>query len=164
MMMKKNREGSKVMKNKIYAAYGSNMNIEQMMNRCPGAKVIGVGEVANYKLTFRGIGTGVANIERSKEGTVPIVLWEVTARCEKALDIYEGYPRLYVKSDIEVATNEGLVQAMAYVMCRKYEGMPAKPSHHYLDIISEGYADNKIALIALDEAVAENLQELSFLN
>ena len=149
-----------VMKNKIYAAYGSNMNLEQMLHRCPGAKVIGVGEVANYKLSFRGRGTGVANIERSKEGTVPIVLWEITLMCEKTLDIYEGYPRLYVKRDIEVVTENEVITAMAYVMCKKYERLPAKPGLYYLDIIRQGYVDNRIPLATLDEAVAENIRGL----
>ena len=150
-----------VMKNKIFAAYGSNMNLEQMLHRCPGAKVTGTGEVENYKLTFRGRGNGVANIERGQGSTVPIVLWEITARCQKALDIYEGYPRLYVKRDIEVVTQKGVVIAMAYVMRKEYERLPAKPSQYYLDIISEGYADNEIPLGTLKEAVAENLRELS---
>ena len=148
-----------VMKNKIYAAYGSNMNLEQMLHRCPGAKVIGVGQVENYKLTFRGRGNGVANIERGQGSTVPIVLWEITARCEKALDIYEGYPRLYVKRDIEVVTETGIIIAMAYVMLKKYEKLPAEPSQYYLDIISDGYVDNEIPLGTLLEAVANNPKE-----
>ena len=43
------------MKEKIYCAYGSNMNLEQMSHRCPNAKVIGKGKLENYKLTFRGV-------------------------------------------------------------------------------------------------------------
>lgn len=160
-MMKRNRKGFRIMKNKIYAAYGSNINLEQMLHRCPGAKVIGTGEVVNYKFTFRGKGNGVANIEKSKKGTVPIVIWEITARCENALDIYEGYPRLYVKRDIEVVTENGVVEAMAYVMRKQYERLPAKPSQYYLDIISEGYVDNGIPLRTLNEAVVENLRETS---
>ena len=50
--------------NIIYAAYGSNMNLRQMARRCHSAKVIGVGVLENYKLTFRGIQRGVANIEK----------------------------------------------------------------------------------------------------
>ena len=40
------------MKRKIYGAYGSNMNLEQMAHRCPKAKVIGSGILQDYKLTF----------------------------------------------------------------------------------------------------------------
>ena len=78
---------------KKYIAYGSNMNIEQMSRRCPNAKPIGKTVLKNYKLVFK----GVADIEKSESEEVPIVVWEITKECEKALDIYEGYPRLYRK-------------------------------------------------------------------
>lgn len=149
------------MKNKIYAAYGSNMNLEQMKRRCPNAKVIGTGKSKNYKLTFRGINKGVANIEETLDREVPIVLWEITKECEKALDIYEGYPRLYIKKNIEVVTEAEVVDAMAYVMTKDYEKLPAEPARYYLDIIWQGYLDNKIPLRVLREAVAENLSEVS---
>ncbi|UZQ49917.1 gamma-glutamylcyclotransferase family protein [Clostridium kluyveri] len=150
------------MKNKIYAAYGSNMNLKQMKRRCPKAKVIGTGEVRNYKLTFRGTSSGVANIEESSGGAVPIVLWEITKECEKALDIYEGYPKMYVKKDIEVVTKEGTVTAMAYVMAKEYEKLPAEPVRYYVDVIRQGYTDNKIPADVLMEAVDENIKELKY--
>lgn len=146
---------------KIYGAYGSNMNIQQMSHRCPNAKVIGTGKVRNYRLTFRGINNGVANIGIRQGRLVPIVLWEITAECEKALDLYEGYPRLYVKRNIDVVTEEGTVTAMVYVMAKEYEEMPAQPTRCYLDVIWQGYLDNKISLRALKEAVTENLREIS---
>ncbi len=146
---------------KIYGAYGSNMNIEQMRRRCPNAMGIGTGKLINYRLTFRGINTGVANIEKMQGRTVPIVLWEITPECEKALDIYEGYPRLYVKKEVEVETKDGNIQAMVYVMTEQYEDLPAQPSKYYLDVIWTGHRDNKILLRTLREAIAENIQEIS---
>ncbi len=48
---------------KLYIAYGSNLNVDQMSTRCPGARVAGVAGLPNYRLTFRGNGrAGVANI------------------------------------------------------------------------------------------------------
>ncbi len=146
---------------KIYGAYGSNMNFEQMRRRCPNARVIGTGELLNYRLTFRGINTGVANIEKMQGITVPIVLWEITPECEKALDIYEGYPKLYVKKEVEVETEGGNIQAMVYVMAEQYENHPAQPSKYYLNVIWKGYRDNKILLRTLREAVAENNREVT---
>lgn len=78
------------MNKKLYAAYGSNMNLEQMSYRCPAAKVVGTGVVRDYRLTFRGSSRGVANIEHCKDRDVPVVLWEITKACEEALDVYEG--------------------------------------------------------------------------
>ena len=146
---------------KIYGAYGSNMNIGQMRRRCPNATVIGIGELLNYRLTFRGINTGVANIEKMQGRTVPIVLWEITPECEKALDVYEGYPRLYTKKELEVETKEGSIQAMVYVMTEQYEELPSQPSKYYLDVIWKGYRDNKILLRTLREAIAENNREVT---
>ena len=40
-------------KKKIYAAYGSNMNIFQMKNRCPAAEKICTGIPKDYQLEFR---------------------------------------------------------------------------------------------------------------
>ena len=37
-----------------YIAYGSNLNREQMALRCPDAKVVGIGEIKDYELLFRG--------------------------------------------------------------------------------------------------------------
>ncbi|MEG2198102.1 MAG: gamma-glutamylcyclotransferase family protein [Cellulosilyticaceae bacterium] len=149
------------MKTKIYAAYGSNMNLKQMGMRCPAAVVIGTGEVKDYRLTFRGLTKGVANIERSQEGSVPIVLWEITPECEVALDRYEGYPSLYTKKTIEVdLKDESRIEAMAYVMARRYQDYPAEPSKTYLDTIIRGYKDNKLRLTKLNEAVAKNIEEI----
>jgi len=33
------------MKNKLYIAYGSNLNLTQMAKRCPTAKVLGASEI-----------------------------------------------------------------------------------------------------------------------
>lgn len=145
---------------KIYGAYGSNMNIEQMKRRCPNAKVIGKGQAKDYTLTFRGINNGVANIEESPSDTAPIVLWEITDKCERALDIYEGYPKLYVKKNIDVFTEKGIVTAMVYVMAKEYENLPAKPSKYYFDAIWRGYQDNNIPTRTLTEAVARNNTEI----
>lgn len=141
------------METKIYAAYGSNMNLEQMKRRCPKAKVIGKGELMGYKITFRGKEAGVANVEQSSQERVPIVLWAITQECERALDRYEGYPRLYKKELVTIATADGEQTAMVYVMAKEYEKMPAMPSDYYFEIIRQGYQDNGINTAPLTEAL-----------
>ena len=34
---------------KVYVAYGSNLNMEQMRDRCPTAEFIGTGAIENYE-------------------------------------------------------------------------------------------------------------------
>lgn len=152
------------MDRKIYAAYGSNMNIQQMKHRCPKAKVIGKGHLKNYRLTFRGLKCGVANIEKKLGYNVPIVLWEITKQCEKALDRYEGYPDLYIKEEVNVIMEDGTeVTAMVYVMTQIYGKLPAKPLERYINVIWEGYKDNGIPLKALRTAISESHKEVDCL-
>ncbi|MBU3810674.1 MAG: gamma-glutamylcyclotransferase [Candidatus Niameybacter stercoravium] len=148
------------MNKKIYAAYGSNMNLEQMSNRCPAAKVIGTGLVEGFRLTFRGSSRGVANIEHCPDRSVPVVLWEITESCEEVLDMYEGYPNLYKKQTIEVQVDGKIQEAMVYVMAKRYRAMPAIPTSYYLEIIAEGYNDNGLDLEILKMAHLECLKEL----
>lgn len=146
---------------KVYGAFGSNINVPQMAKRCPGASIIGKGKLKDYKLTFRGTNIGVANVEPKKGRTVPILLWGITNECEKALDIYEGYPRLYVKKEVDVVMDDEVIKAMIYVMTPRYETSPAQPSRGYLDTIWQGYIQNKMPIVFLRRAVSENMDELS---
>lgn len=119
----------------LYVAYGSNLNLAQMSHRCPTAKVKGKGVLKGYQLTFR----GVATIEPVKDAETPVGVWEITPRDEKALDYYEGYPRMYRKETVEVELVDGTkVQAMVYIM---NDGRPSLPSNYYYDVIREGYND-----------------------
>lgn len=134
---------------KKYIAYGSNMNIEQMSRRCPNAKPIGKTVLKNYKLVFK----GVADIEKSESEEVPIVVWEITKECEKALDIYEGYPRLYRKEYVQIEINGKTELAMVYVM--NY-AKGARPSEYYYNVIKQGYKDFDINIAPLEKALKES--------
>lgn len=53
-------------KPRLYIAYGSNMNIEQMARRCPTAKVVGTAELEDWRLRFKGDNNfSVATVEPS---------------------------------------------------------------------------------------------------
>ena len=43
---------------KLYVAYGSNLNIAQMALRCPTAHIYGTGLLNNWELIYRGSMTG----------------------------------------------------------------------------------------------------------
>ena len=86
------------MKRKYYIAYGSNLDVDQMLHRCPDALTIGRSTIDDYKLVFRGNSrSGVANIEPCTGASVPVGIWSISPSDEEALDWYEGFPRLYVK-------------------------------------------------------------------
>ena len=103
------------MKNKLYIAYGSNLNLPQMAQRCPTAKVVGASEIKDYALVFRGGRNGaVATIEPCEGSSVPVLLWKITPKDEAALDIYEGFPRFYDKQTIELPLDGKTVSAMTF--------------------------------------------------
>ncbi len=129
---------------RYYIAYGSNLNVSQMQMRCPDAKILGTANLNGWELLFKGSKTGsYLTIERNLDGSVPVVIWEVTERDEKALDRYEGYPNFYYKKDIKVrykGIRTGLrrmVNAFVYIMHEdRHIGIP---SLWYMQTCLEGY-------------------------
>ena len=70
---------------RYYIAYGSNLNVPQMRMRCPHATILGTANLKNWELLFKGSKTGsYLTIEECEGGTVPVVIWEVTAADEAA--------------------------------------------------------------------------------
>ena len=142
---------------KVYLAYGSNLNLEQMGYRCPDAAVIGTTMLYDYHLVFRGgRHSGVATIEMKRGASVPVLLWQITEKCEKALDRYEGHPHLYRKKKLIVNMDGDELVAMAYVM---NEGPPlAMPDAYYYSTILDGYYDCGFDEAILKQAVMESME------
>ncbi len=131
---------------KIYIAYGSNINLEQMAQRCPNAVVIGTAMIENYELEFRRVATVVP-----KEGArVPILLWQIDEQDEQNLDRYEGFPNLYRKEEFEVKLGDSVIKGMAYVM---NGGQIFPPQPHYCFGILEGYRANGIDTQYVEDAL-----------
>lgn len=102
---------------KYYIAYGSNLNVQQMKFRCPGAKVVGKSVIKNYELLYKGSKTGsYLTIEKKNGSVVPVAVWEVTADDEKRLDAYEGYPNFYYKKNMKITLAETgkIINAFVY--------------------------------------------------
>lgn len=137
---------------KYYLAYGSNLNLFQMRLRCPNAKPIGSSFLEGYELAFKGSSnSGVLTIEENPNSKIPIGVWEITTQCERALDIYEGYPALYRKEVWQVEMNGKLVEALIYIMNGNRELQ--SPSKRYLDIVLEGYQNFNFDRISVDKAL-----------
>ena len=91
------------MKKRYYIAYGSNLNIRQMLMRCPDARVAGTSVIEDYQLLFKGSKTGSYLTIEPKEGSsVPVAVWSVSETDELALDRYEGYPSFYYKKELQI--------------------------------------------------------------
>ena len=147
-------------KDRLYIAYGSNLDLEQVKHRCPTAEVVGAVELKNWRLWFRGgHHSAVATIERERGFTVPVLIWWIQPGDEAALDRYEGFPFLYRKETLRLTVNGRRVYAMVYIM--NEAGHPyGTPSMGYLCTISAGYQtagfDNNILIEAVNNSKEAN--------
>lgn len=146
---------------KLYAAYGSNLNIEQMAIRCPRSTIVAAGHIDGFKLVFRGPqNSAVANIERTtkKGASVPVLIWKLALTDEVNLDRYEGCPYLYRKTQVCVhQTDDKKQMAMAYVM----NPGPEKnlPSNRYLQTLMDGYDSAGFDMEYLIKAMEQSTTE-----
>lgn len=145
------------MKKRVYLAYGSNLDITQMAERCPTATILGIGKIQDYELVFKGSLTGAYLTIEPKEGKyVPVGAWEVTPEDEEKLDAYEGYPRFYYKKDMVLPLTNYKTgktrrrRAFAYVMPDgRRLGIPTR---RYLSTCANGYDAFGFDLELLKEA------------
>jgi len=137
---------------RIYLAYGSNINLEQMARRCPTAKVLESKMLQGHELEFR----GVATIVPKKGAEVPVLIWEIDERDEIVLDRYEGFPGFYRKEIFEMEVNGKMRESMAYVMNR---GVIAPSSQQYYQTIQNGYRANGMDEHYLERALMQSMTE-----
>ena len=121
----------------LYFAFGSNLNQKQMKKRCNDSKYIGCYSLKNYKLVFRNyyLGGGVADIQKNKNSTVLGAIYKISKKDEKALDVYEDFPKTYIKKYFKLLGKK----VMFYYKPKKTMHVP--PSKRYLNLIIQGYKD-----------------------
>jgi AIG2-like family. len=156
------------MKRKLYVAYGSNLHIVQMQQRCPESKLIGKGVIQDHELEFR----GVATIKPSPGMNVPVVVWSISKSDELELDRYEGVAHgLYRKEMIEVKLEAGIneqiqpskvVNAMVYIMNVDEARPISPPSRYYYEVIRQGYLHHGLSFSPL--AIAAILSGVSYID
>lgn len=123
----------------LYAAYGSNLDPDQMLQRCPHSPSRGAGWLHGWRLTFGGEELGwegaLATVVEEPGCSVYVMLYDVNARDEATLDRWEGGDTgLYRKIRIRVATLDGDALAWLYVL-DGYEG--GLPSARYLGLMAD---------------------------
>ena len=144
-----------------YIAYGSNLNIEQMGFRCPDSRIIGVSELEDFQLLFKGSKTGsYLTIERKAGSRVPVAVWEVSESDEKKLDRYEGYPNFYYKRHCLINHDGGLRDAFVYIMHE--DRKLGVPSDYYVETCLEGYKDFCFDRKYIDKALEISRREAKY--
>jgi gamma-glutamylcyclotransferase (GGCT)/AIG2-like uncharacterized protein YtfP len=109
-----------------YFAYGSNMDITQMRDRCPGSGMIGKAELVGFRFIINS--RGVATVVPDDSSVVCGVLWKLSEEDEARLDSYEGVEYgTYSKENFRVISTgweTEIVKALAYVAADSVEGEP----------------------------------------
>jgi len=137
----------------LYAAYGSNLDPAQMLQRCPHSPAAGTGWLEGWRLTFGAEDLGwegaLATVVESPGDRVFVGLYDLTDADARDLDAWEGADTgLYRKVRVRVAVMEGDRLAWLYTL-DGYEG--GLPSARYLGVL----ADAAQAAGAPDDYVAE---------
>lgn len=122
-------------------AYGSNLDPDQMAERCPSARVEGTAFLLRHRLVFCGYSAywkgAVANAVPANSGSsVPGVLYRVNAWDLAYLDYCEGHPVVYRRIPCRVLTEDGR-DIVAHVYLRG--GKRGYPSVDYFRTVYKGY-------------------------
>lgn len=131
-------------KQRLYVAYGSNLNLRQMQLRCPEARVVGTSVIPDYRLMFKGSRTGAyLTIEPEAGHSVPVGIWAVSPDDEQALDRYEGCPKFYYKTELTLPVKNirtgGVRRRRAFVYIMHEKQLFGVPTDSYLRTCMEGY-------------------------
>jgi gamma-glutamylcyclotransferase (GGCT)/AIG2-like uncharacterized protein YtfP len=123
----------------LYAAYGSNLDPEQMRERCPHSPSRGPGWLEGWRLTFGGEDLGwegaLATVVEDPASRVFVMVYDVPSQDEAALDRWESADSgLYRKIRVRVQTLDGEALCWLYVL-DGYEG--GLPSARYLGVMAD---------------------------
>ena len=149
---------------KIYIAYGSNLHIAKMRERCQDAELLGTAMLTAHCLEYRGsVERAYLTIKQSPGESLPIAVWLTSAADELALDEYEDYPELYYKTSYQVKFDKvflnfakefkqgDAINAYTYVM--QEDKVPARPTDEYIEVCKTGYDNFGFDKKILDEAL-----------
>ena len=128
----------------LYFAYGSNLNKQQMQERCPESLPKFSAVLPNYKLAFSGWSRtwrgGTATIKPFRGEKVRGAIYEVTESCLKQLDRYDvGY--IHMNVTVFDEDNEPH-QAVTFAKTGQLD--ESLPSKEYAAVIKQGYRDWRI--------------------
>lgn len=130
-----------------YFAYGSNLDLNQMLRRCPTARPVEAIVLPNWRLVFR----GVADIVPAQGCICRGGVFTIQPADLEALDRYEGFPSLYGREDVGTYKGKPL---MAYTITRGYADRFNLPDGGYYQTIVRGYGDFDLDTDTLDEAIS----------
>ena len=142
----------------FYFSYGSNLDPDQMRERCPAFRVAGLAALHDYQLVFplysyRWDG-GVASVQLHHGDTVWGVVYELTDEDLAALDGFEGYrgsgnqhnlyERQVVMVDLTRPDDGSVPRRVRAVTYFPRRSNPSPPTRRYLDTILRGARQHRL--------------------
>jgi len=129
-----------------YLAYGSNLNIQQMISICPAALLIETDLLCDRTLAIKGADDehGYLTLVPSDGSKVHVALWKITKKDKEALDHSRLLSSMY---EIEHLILGGK-HCFCYIMKSIYPTAVADPA--YMEICRQGYIENGFDPIYLD--------------
>lgn len=129
-------------------AYGANTNINNMHERCPGARLLARTWIDGYAFRWR----GTADIEIDPDSYVIGMLWAIDDSDLAMLDRFEGYPDIYFRQRVLINHGDHQVIGWAYMMCN--QNSESSPTDSYRESVYEGYRQNDLADDQLTHALS----------
>lgn len=113
----------------LYFAYGSNLDQEQMADRCPDARFGQFAVLPDFRLIYTGYSHlrkgSVASVISEASTYVEGVLYEITEQDLFLLDKYEGVPHSYERGLKRVISDDGReMEAWVYFRRDSEFGVP----------------------------------------
>ncbi len=117
----------------LYFAYGSNMDRNAMLRRCPASKPVGIGRLMRHR--FIVFDEGYASVTSDPQRAVWGMVWDLALADVPALDRYESLSTgLYTKVIQPVVTGQGPRRAIVYV---GRSARPGAPKAGYMEGVIE---------------------------
>ena len=146
----------------LYFAYGSNLSVEQMQERCPDSQPWRTAHLAGYRLAFGNTSSyrkgGVATILPDGNGHhTQGLLYRLSNADLAKLDNWEAYPKRYDRFRPELIDADGVVHSAWTYWLKDYS--PNSPSEEYLGIIKAGYKTHGLDLENLFRAMGPSTEK-----
>ena len=123
-------------KNIFYFAYGSNMSLDTMNQRCGANNFVGFKDSTLNDYSFYFYNRGFANIKPSQGNNVKGVLYRINQKCFDDLDQVEGYPSLYQRAKVSIQNTFGNFESWVYIV--ENDDTKGTPSDSYLNTVISG--------------------------
>ena len=135
----------------LYFGYGSNMLNQRLLARTPSARVHGTGYVSHRRLTFSKTsddGSGKCDMEITGDPAdrVQGVLFWIDRAEKPALDQAEALGQGYAETMVDVITDTGTEQALAYVASAGATDPARQPYHWYKSLVVAGAIQHRLPI------------------